>query len=172
MCVYVLCVQSETPPFRVLHELSSISQDNFSERPWLQPPSPTNPHKTEATSIMVHRRLQRNSFQISLLSGCIAWGQAWCILIPEIFEEEIISNILGQPDNALASCPTPGLGIKRHSSALWCQPLKNGTTLPKHLTTNFGDHIWLRIEYKLRHLCLRHPGQATLPLVATWSSPV
>lgn len=172
MCVYVLCVQSETPPFRVLHELSSMSQDNFSGRPWLRPPSPTNPHKTEATSIMVHRRLQRNSFQISLLSGWVAWGQAWRILIPEIFEEEIISDMLGQPDNASASCPAPGLGIKRHSSALRYQPPRNGTTLPKHLTTNCGDHTWLRIEYKLCHLCLCHPGQATSPLVASCTSPV
>lgn len=115
MCMHV-CACVHVCRLRKLLSVSSMNYclvgartDSLWDLDWLLASSPIDSHNIEAS---LHRRLWRNSFQISLLPAWVAWGRAGH-MISKIFEEEIVTDVLGQPDHASASCPIPSPGIRK-----------------------------------------------------------
>ena len=134
-----LCVQSEAiPSFCVLRELSATNEDKACKTSTPAPLSHEPPIKLRTPHLRYTESC--NHFHLSRLSGWVARGQAWHIPISKILEEEIISDVLGQPDNAWPSVVALGPMSERHSSLSWHRAPEKSITFPNDPTTNFADH--------------------------------
>lgn len=133
-----LCVQSDTPPFCVLHALPGVKKDKFPARPWLLPHLPPAPRKPQSGCTEDHNVTVLKSLccQVELHEARldIPWSQKY--LRKKLYQTFwVVNQAMHQP-----SVSTMALVSERHPSSSWHGPPKNRISPQKHPTANVGEH--------------------------------